>query len=197
MCLYRVLILANFILNNEQRTYKKEKPFLDHHYIHIGNFILSRVDICKFLGIWIDQYLTFKPHIQYLINKISKNIAIISCILQHNKGRSLYHNITLFSRISMFWIIVIWYGLLITHLTYFLCLNSKKNIYIIALQLSYNCHAGPFFKNLKILEIQQINYHHAGIFMYIPDYCILPCLFNKFFVKPSPSSIYTPIHTKI
>ena len=59
---------------------KKKKIHLDNHHIRIGDSFLSRVDNCKFLGIIIDQHLTFKPHIQYIASKNSKNNGIISHI---------------------------------------------------------------------------------------------------------------------
>ena len=57
--------------------FHRARTKLIDHSLYIGNSILARIDTCQFLGVFVDQYLTFKPHIQYLTNKVSKNIRII------------------------------------------------------------------------------------------------------------------------
>ena len=50
---------------------------MDDCYIYIGNSVISRVESCRFIGVIINQYLSIKQHIQYLVVKISKNIGFI------------------------------------------------------------------------------------------------------------------------
>ncbi len=38
---------------------------------------LAKVDTIKYLGLWIDSALTFKPHIKSIINKINRNLSIL------------------------------------------------------------------------------------------------------------------------
>ena len=38
---------------------------------------MKREQATKFLGILVDENLTWKPHIHYLENKISKNIGVL------------------------------------------------------------------------------------------------------------------------
>ena len=45
--------------------------------IIIDNFILEEKDVVTFLGVDIDNKLTWKSHIQHICNKISKSIAIL------------------------------------------------------------------------------------------------------------------------
>ena len=77
---------ANVLSLNVKKTvymlfHKARKNIsLNELFICIGDSVLSHVDACKFLGIVIDEHLTFKPHIQYVTNKLSKNIGIISRI---------------------------------------------------------------------------------------------------------------------
>ena len=121
-----------------------------------------RVDNCKFLGIFVDQYLLLKPHTQYLINKISKNSGIISrirCYITSSIAIILYYSFIFpyFSNCNLVWAS--------NYSSYPLpSLLLQKKYPLIALHLLYNSHTDPFFKKLKILKIHQLNYHHAGIF---------------------------------
>ena len=54
----------------------KIKP-VKHLTICIDNVKLSRVEFTKFLGVIIDEKINWTNHSQYIINKISKSIAII------------------------------------------------------------------------------------------------------------------------
>ena len=40
------------------------------------NSVISRVESWRFLGVIIDQYISFKQHIQYIAAKTSKNIGL-------------------------------------------------------------------------------------------------------------------------
>jgi hypothetical protein len=46
--------------------------------IKIGNISLKQSEFVKYLGIYIDQNLTWKSHINYISKKISKSVGIIS-----------------------------------------------------------------------------------------------------------------------
>ena len=47
------------------------------HKLTINDTIIKREQATKFLGILVDENLTWKPHIHYLENKISKNIGVL------------------------------------------------------------------------------------------------------------------------
>ena len=167
---------------------QKKKIHLDNHHIRIGDSFLSRVDNCKFLGIIIDQHLTFKPHIQYLINKISKNIGIISHIrrfITSSIAVTLYYSF-IFPYLN--YCNLVW---ACNYPSYLLPLLKHQKRYIsIALDLPYNSHTDHLFKKLKILKVHQINHHHTVIFMYKLDYHMLPYLYNELIVTHSPLHSY-------
>ena len=43
----------------------------------INNIAIKRDYVTKFLGILIDENITWKPHIHYIENKISKNVGLL------------------------------------------------------------------------------------------------------------------------
>ena len=51
-----------------------------NHEVRIDDVVTERVEKCKFLGITIDENLTWKLHIQPVENKVSKNIGVINRI---------------------------------------------------------------------------------------------------------------------
>ena len=63
--------------------------------LYIGNYQIQRCESIKFLGVFLDENLTWKEHIKHIENKVAKNIGIIfsskpylnkKCLL------SLYYN---------------------------------------------------------------------------------------------------------
>ena len=48
--------------------------------LHIDNTIIKRADSCKFLGVYLDENLSWSVHIDKISNKISKTIGVISRI---------------------------------------------------------------------------------------------------------------------
>ena len=70
--------------------------------------VIPRVDCTKFLGVIIDEQLTWKPHIAYIQNKIAKNIGIIfrlSTFMPKHVLRTLYCTLVLpyFSYCNIVW----------------------------------------------------------------------------------------------
>ena len=63
---------THFILFRKQRS----KVCLSEE-LHIDNVKINMVDSTKFLGIFIDQSLTFRKHILYIKGKISRGIGIL------------------------------------------------------------------------------------------------------------------------
>jgi len=65
---------TNFILFRSNRKLPpNEKPCL-----LVGDIPITQVESTKFLGIEVDQHLTWKKHINYIASKIAKNIGIIA-----------------------------------------------------------------------------------------------------------------------
>ena len=46
--------------------------------ISIGNSIIERTASLKFLGIMVDEHLTFKNHVRYISNKLSRSVGILN-----------------------------------------------------------------------------------------------------------------------
>ena len=186
---------ANLLsLNTKKAVYmfshKARKKFvMDDCNIYISNSVMSRGESCRFLGVIIDQHLSFKQHIQYLAAKISKNIGIIYRIRRYINIKSV---ITLY---YSFIYPYLNYCNLIWACNYSTCLkpllNLQKKFLRVALCLPYNSHTDYAFVNLNILKIHQINNFHLAILMYKVDHHMLPRLFDSLFSKISSLHTYS------
>ena len=148
--------------------------------VKINNDIVEQVPCVKFLGVLIDQELTWKNHISSVLKNIIKSAGLIAK-LRHftNKNTSK----------------LIYYALVYPYLTYGnlvwgntyptrlqKVLNVQKKIVRLICFKSYMDHSEPIFLQLKILDIYKINDYLCSLFMYRFNYCqILPDFYNDYF----------------
>ena len=170
-------------LNVEKTVYvifhsPSKKLSLDYLSICIAGSPASRVGFCKFLGLIVDEHLSFKLHINHLISNISSNIGIIS-----RKHRYINTNtaITLYSPVYPYltYYNLIWASNYSTILHPLLILQNK--FLRVAIWYLSTLIQSLFLKQLKILGVHEINFFHAGILMYKFDYHMLPTLFHALF----------------
>ena len=131
--------------------------------IKIDSEEIKRVSVTKFLGMIIDEHLTWKPQIKHLSSKISRNIGSINKIkyyLPKHALKTLYY--------SMIYPYLL-YGNIVWASTYKTNINrlqilQKKAIRIIT-NSDYLSHTSDLFEKEKILTIKgQINPKSKKIF---------------------------------
>ena len=68
-------------VNVKKTTYLILKPWqkkCNHNFsISLGDQLLTQTNATKFLGVYIDEHLTWKDHISYLCKQISKSIGML------------------------------------------------------------------------------------------------------------------------
>src|SRR6218665_2506811 len=77
------------------RSYNKNMKVANNNIMIAGNYI-EQVKSTKFLGLYIDEHLTWNEHIKVTSNKIAKNIGIIrkiSYLLPSSVLTSLYYTL--------------------------------------------------------------------------------------------------------
>jgi len=145
-----------------------------------GNSI-SQVASTKFLGIYIDQFLTWDEHIKITANKLAKNIGIIRKI-SHLLSPKILTNL--------------YYTLIDPYLTYgnivwasnyesrirCLTLLQKKMIRIVAGD-SFYAHTETRYLELGIIKFENINTYLMGLFVYKSVCNILPPSVQNYFIK--------------
>ena len=132
--------------------------------IKLNNVTISRVYVTKFLGVQIDEKLTWNAHIDYTCKKLAKCIGILC------KARRQFNKPTL---ISLYYSFAYPYLIYCNHVwgnTYPSNLNKmfilqKKLIRVVSCS-EYLAHTGPLFEQYGILSLKLINMYLVGMFMY-------------------------------
>ncbi len=120
----------------------------------------------KFLGVLLDENLSWKPHINYVCKKISKSIGVIY--------RARF-NLSKSTKLSLYYTLIypyliycntIWSSTYVSNLKRLQIL--QKRIVRLLTSSSFLAHTAPLFKKLKILDINGINsflYRYIHVFL--------------------------------
>ena len=130
--------------------------------LKINNDFLTQVLFIKFLGVIIDQNLTWKNHISSVLQSVMKSTGLIAK-LRHFTNRNTLK--------------LIYYALAYPYLTYGnlvwgntyptrlqRLMNVQKKIVRLICFKSYTDHSEPLFLDLKILNIYKINDYLCSIY---------------------------------
>ena len=147
--------------------------------ITLTSHAIERVKDIVFLGVILDENLTWKPHIAHVSRKISKSIGVIyksSFCLSPSSLRTLY-----FSLIYPYLVycISVWGSTYSSNLNRIFILQ-KKCIRII-FKSSYDAHTEPLFKALRILKFANIYKFQVGKMMFLFRKGLLPSAFCNMF----------------
>ena len=183
---------------------RQRRQLLDLN-LEINKCSMNQVSEVVFLGVILDEHLSWKPHISHIARKISKSIGVIfkssSCLPKSS-------------------LLLLYYSLVYPYLQY--CVTVWGSTYrsnlerLIRLQKrvvrsinkdAYDAHTDPIFNELRILKFNDIYLLNLGKFMYSYQHGLLPSSFNDYFIEVnqvhhyntrSSSDIYTPFcKTKI
>ena len=141
--------------------------------IIIENNVLEQVDNTKFLGVYIDQHLTWKTHLNFIAAKNSKSVELLYKAKYYLPSKSL---------------LTLYYAHIYTYLTY--CNLIWVSTYVTNLQRIYllqkravraNADYKASFANSKILDVFSIYSLQASSFMYLHHNDALPISFTQIF----------------
>ena len=145
--------------------------------------ILKEKNSVKFLGVYIDNSLTWKSHINHVCKKMSKSIGVIfrsRFFLTEKTLLSLYYTLV-YPYIS--YCSTVWTSTYPTNLNR-IYLLQKRAVRAIT-KSDYLAHSAPLFSRLNVLDIYQVNSFHVGKFMYNYQNRLLPSIFLDLFQTSS------------
>ena len=145
----------------------------------IDNEKIDLVNHTRFLGVMLDQHLTFETHVKYIKGKISRGIGILCKARKYLKESSL---------------LTLYYAFIYPYFTYCntvwgntyssflepLAKLQKRAIRIICGARKYD-HTYPLFQQLSILSIKNLYIYSAQIFLYKYYRQSIPIIFSGFF----------------
>ena len=143
--------------------------------IYINRAIVRKVSSVKFLGILIDDKVTWKSHCQNVHMSVSRNLGVIrklKLVLPSQTLLSLYNTLIL---PHLQYCVLTWGNTFRTYLNK-IHIVQKKALRLIN-NSSYRSHAGPLFLKFNCLDIFDIYKYHLGVLMY------------KFYSRSLPTAI--------
>jgi hypothetical protein len=147
--------------------------------VKIEGQIIEVVHHTKFLGIILDDKLTWKNHISYITQKISKSIGILTRarpLLNTTILRQLYYS---FLYPYIIYCNIIW-GQAASITLWPLSKLQKRAVRIIT-NIKLRDSSQLAFKNLRILRLPELNKFSILIFMFKYRNGLLPITFNNFY----------------
>jgi len=160
--------------------------------ILINGMPIKQVRSAKFLGVHLDEHLTWSDHVETIIGKISKTCGILNK-LKYRLPQSILLNI--------------YNTLILPYLQYCAivlanCNHSKLNsLFIIQkravrniCKLKYLAHTAPYFKNLHVLTIFDIYALQVSQFMFKVTFNLLPSSLVTYFQINSAVHSYNTRH---
>ena len=150
-------IISNKLsLNVEKTSYLiiSNKSIKEDFKINFNQVELQRVSIAKILGVIFDDKLTFKEHINQLVNKLVKYMYIL---VKLAKSIPLYilKNIYYAHVHSQLLYCLPIYGIARNYVINPVIIMQKRFIRLLSASLLYD-HTQPLFKKLKILQFHQL-----------------------------------------
>ena len=151
--------------------------------LSFGGQPLIQSNVTKFLGVYLDEHLTWKNHINFVCKQIAKSVGILS--------RTRFY-------LSCKTKLMLYYTLIYPYITY--CNSTWSSTYVSNLNRiyylqkrvvraitnsEYRAHTAPLFSKLKILDIFQINTLDIAKFMFRYHNNLLPPLFFNLFMTNS------------
>jgi hypothetical protein len=165
---------------------------LENLNVTLNNTKLERVKFTKFLGVLIDECLTWKNHIDCISKTISRNIGVMNK-LKHSIPYRILH--TLYCTLILPYLsygILIWGNTCKSYL-YKLVKLQKWAIRTVS-NSHYRSHTGPLFAKNNFLTITDMHTLELGVFMYRFSINDLPVAFNDYFTKRSDIHDYPTRH---
>ena len=150
-------------------------------HISIDGNELSKVSYTKFLGVYLDECLTWQKHNSYVINIVSKYSGILFRL------KRILPTTTLFSLYNTLVLPHLYYCNIIWSDPNNCCLNSilvkQKRIVRLCTNSTWLAHSKPLFSQLNTLTIHDIHSLIKCLFMFMFKTNCLPSNFDHYFVK--------------
>ena len=147
--------------------------------IILENNVLEQVAKTKFLGVYIDQHLEWKTHVNFIAAKISKSVGLLYKAKYYLPSNSL---LTLYYALIYLYLTycnLIWASTYVTNLQR-IYLLQKRAVRAIS-KADYKASCKPLFANLKILDDFSIYSLQVSSFMYLYHNDALPISFTQIF----------------
>ena len=171
-------------LNLKKTNFMLFKPRRKRYHfpmqIYINEQRIEQVKETVFLGVVIDEHLSWIPHISQVARKISKSIGVINrarLFLPKPCLKTLYYCLVY---PYLHYCIIVW-GSIRTKPIFAVLSLCKKQVMRIISKLTFDSHSDPIFKELELLKLCDIRQLELGKLMFSLNHSLLPSKFNNYF----------------
>ena len=185
-------------INTDKTNYvifksRQKKTTSDISLVFEGISLAQKQQV-KFLGVYLDENLSWKSHINHVSKKISKSIGIIFRARLHlsSKTKLLLYYTLIYPYLN--YCNLVWSSTFTSHLNRLFLL--QKRIVRILTNSDFLAHTAPLFQRLKILDIYKINLFFTGKFMYLYHKQLLSPTFLRLFIKGNEIHNYNTRYAK-
>jgi len=156
--------------------------------IELDNTKLQRVNSTKFLGVIIDENLTWKNHIDGISKTIARNIGVLNKLKHSIPERILY---SLYCTLILPYVnysVLVWGN---TYQSYMDKIFKLQKWAVRTVSNShYRSHSAPLFQRFNILNVYDTYKLEVSVFMFRHSRNQLPSTFKNFFIKQIESHDY-------
>ena len=145
--------------------------------IMFNNCVIEKVKQTKFLGIIVDENLTWKNHILHVSNKISRSIGVLNRVRYIFPTRTLHNLYYSMIHPHLLYCLIVWGNSNFTTINKLVCLQ-KKAMRIIS-NSGYRSSTTPIFKKLSILKLTDLYKLEISLYMFKCLHCLLPNVCNQ------------------
>ena len=143
----------------------------------IDNILIEREKVTKFLGVLIDENMNWKNHIDYITNKVSKNIGILYQARDYISKSNLKQLYFAFVQSCISYGIIAWGSVSKSNLE---TLFRRQKHAIRAINFKEKLSpSGPLFLDIKALNIYKLNLYSMLCLVYKSFYKTCPKAFEK------------------
>ena len=133
----------------------------------------------KFLGVLVDQHLTFEEHCKFIKGKIARGIGILYKDKKYLNQKSLLNMYYAFIYPYFTYCITVW-GNTFSYILDPLMELQKRALRLVDGARKYD-HTAPIFEKYELLNLRNFYIYCAQIFLYKHHPEILPEVFSHFF----------------
>ena len=158
----------------------------DNYTLKVGSEIIQEVSCVKFLGLILDQFLSWTQQIKAISDKLARSVYILNSVKRYlplNIMKTLYYSL-FYGHIS--YGIILWAPNCFKYNLNKIIKLQKKCVRIIT-NSTYNAHTHDIFKNLNFLKLEDILDLELSKFMYSLHHKSLPGAIMDFYTNPTHS----------
>jgi len=155
---------------------------------------INQVTSSKFLGVILDQHLTWKEHLKAISYKIAKNVGILkraSYLLPSHVRLTLYYTLVY---PYLTYCNLVWASTYKSNLQRLSILLKRAIRYVAG--VPYGSHTSQLFLEFKLLKIEQIRIVQIGVFIYRYEHNLLPAIYSHLFLRASEVHSYPTRNSK-